>query len=296
MARRKRTTTQDKADIRKRAKEQRRYERDVQFTLQKLNADKLVRIEGIPDADWQQAVDSEPIEEAKPLPDPPDFITQLIERREWRPVVDALSDVGRLVHLAGRMDGVDEEAIRVELLRVRRDAYESELTIQAGRVGCLGMQARLTSGPSLSALNEMSKDDATSIVNTYNYDLAVKVAQIRQETPTANRYTYRKRLEEYIEQRTANKTPVVTQYAASTARSLAQQDFYAFNSALMGTAHLEPLEAVCPVCQGWVNRGEVPLPVALNNPGPYHARCPHGWVTSSQRVAQAECPSLWMGQ
>jgi len=287
MPKRRRKTAQDRADERRRMRDLKRIERAIADRLSLALKDKIRRIEAISDATWNAAVDGESPEELKE--------TDIAERREWPPLVEQLSNVGRLVHLAARMDPIDEEQIRTELLRARRDAYESELEIQAGLVGCLGQRARLTSGPSLTTLNDMSQRDAVSIVNTYNYDLAVRIAAIQQEAPTANRHVYAYRLRSWFGERNKQKKPVIAMYTANTARTLAQQDFYQFNRALMGTAHLEPLDAVCPVCIGWVKRGEVPMQVALNNASPFHNLCPHLWVTNPVRVPKDECPNLWMG-
>ena len=68
----------------------------------------------------------------------------------WPAAVDDLSDVGKLVHLAYRQDSVDQEQQALRLLRVRREAYEQELTLQASRVGCPGKVGRLGAGPTLS--------------------------------------------------------------------------------------------------------------------------------------------------
>ncbi len=214
--------------------------------------------------------------------------------RNWQPVANDLSDVGKLSHLAMRFDAFDEEAYRVQLLRERRRYYEAELTNQAARVGCPGQAGRLTNGYILSELEEASRQDAASIAATYNYDLAVAIAHIRAETPTANRYVYAKRLQEWSAARATWKDPQIAQFTEGSARALAQQHFYQFNNNV-GMAVLEPKRAVCPVCQGWIDRGEVPLHVAMNNPPPYHPNCPHGWATTPGRVAQSECPMLWMG-
>lgn len=192
--------------------------------------------------------------------------------RQWQPVVEQFADVQKLVHLASRMDTYDAERIRAELLRDRRAYYEAELTDQAARVGCPGRVGRLGNPERLSILNELSQIDATGIVNTYNYDLAAAVAQIRSETPTANRHVYAKRLREWDAKRSQWKQPQIATYTETTARSMAQSDFYMFNPS-MGVATLQPTRAVCPVCQGWVNRGEVPLHVAQANPPPYHTNC-----------------------
>lgn len=214
--------------------------------------------------------------------------------RDWQGIVEGMSPVQKLVHLAMRRDSFDEEQIRGELTRVRRRAYEDELTIQARRSGCPGRRGRLTAGPSLTILNEMSITDAASIVNTYNYDLAIAILNIAAETPTANRHVYAHRLSAWEARRNQWKSAQITQNTEGTARSLAQKDFYTFND-VRGFAVLKPRDAVCPICIGWVRRGQVPLRVAQNNPPPYHPNCPHYWETRPNKVAKLECPNLWMG-
>jgi hypothetical protein len=88
----------------------------------------------------------------------------------------------------------------------------------------------------------------------------------------------------------------IAQYTDQTARAMAQQDFYRFNGGMLGMAKLEPRPAVCPVCQGWIARGLVPLRVALNAPPPYHVNCPHFWDIRPNKVTREECPLLWMGE
>ena len=215
--------------------------------------------------------------------------------RDWQSRVEDLANVGKLVHLAMRMTQEDVDRIKGELTKRRRLAYEDELTIQAGRVGCAGRRGSLTSGPSLPQLSDLSQRDAQSIVSTYNYDLSLAIEHIRQETPTANRHVYAHRLSKWETKRAAWKPGQIEQYTSGTARSLAQKDFYQFND-VQGYAVLQPTEAVCPVCQGWVKRGEVPLPEAQNNPPPYHVNCPHIWQTSPNKVPKQECLNLWMGQ
>ena len=215
--------------------------------------------------------------------------------RDWQQALSDKSDVERLVHLAKRMDAYDVDRIRGELLRERRRYYEAELTEQAMRAGCRGRVGRLANGAILSELNDISQRDASSIVNTYNADLVNAIAYIRAETPTANRYVYAKRLGEWEANRASWKNDQIAQYTENSARTKAQQDFYRNNN-VFGVAELFPKRAVCPVCQGWVERGEVPLNVALNNPSPYHVNCPHIWQIRYDRVPADQCQFLWMGQ
>lgn len=214
--------------------------------------------------------------------------------RNWQAVIDEFADVQKLVHLAMRQDAYDVDRLRGELLRERRRYYELELTAQAQRIGCPGQVGRLTNGAILSELNAVSERDATSIVNTYNYDLAVAIRYIRAETPTANRYVYAKRLRDWEQQRAGWKNKQIQQYTEGSARAKAQQDFYQYNTAF-GVAVLRPVRAVCPICQGWVDRGEVPLNVAQNHPPPYHVGCPHSWSVTYDRIPRDQCQYLWMG-
>jgi hypothetical protein len=189
----------------------------------------------------------------------------------------------------------DVDRIKGELTKRRRLAYEDELTIQAARAGCPGRRGRLTTGPSLSEFSRMSEQDAESIVNTYNYDLALAIEHIRQQTPTANRHVYATRLADWEQKRAAWKSGQISQYTEGTARSSAQRDFYQFND-IVGYANLQPKEAVCPVCLGWIARGDVDLREAQNHPPPYHVNCPHIWRTFPGQVPQGECLNLWMGE
>jgi len=214
--------------------------------------------------------------------------------RNWQAIVDDLPDLGKLVHLSMRQDPYDVERIKGELLRERRRYYEAELTAQAQRIGCRGQVGRLGNNTILSELNAISERDATSIVNTYNADLAGAIRYIRAEVPTANRYVYAKRLGEWEQQRAAWKNEQIQQYTEGSARAKAQQDFYQNNSAF-GVAVLRPPMAVCPICQGWIDRGEVPLNIAQNHPPPYHVGCPHGWQVNYEKITRDQCRYLWMG-
>jgi hypothetical protein len=112
--------------------------------------------------------------------------------------------------------------------------------------------------------------------------------------PRANRHTYAARLRKWDAKRGAWKNPQIEQYTVSSARSMAQRDFYRHNDA-EGVAMLYPRSGVCPVCVGWIARKEVPLAVATATVLPFHQNCPHYFVTYPNVVAKTECPNLWMG-
>lgn len=214
----------------------------------------------------------------------------------WQEIVDQMTDVQKLVHLAMRMTADDEDRLRSEILRERRKFYEAELTTQAKKVGCGRRTGRLPEGPILSELNEMSSSDAESIVNTYNRDIAGQIIQIYQNNPRSNRNMYASKLTDWDKKRSEWKNPQILQVNEMTARSKAQQNFYTYNSEVIGTAELTPTQAVCPVCIGWVARGTVPLRVAEKNPPPYHINCPHTWDTNPEKIDSSMCSELWMGE
>jgi len=214
--------------------------------------------------------------------------------KDWHALIDGTSNVQKLVHLAGRMDSYDQDSSRLEFLRVMRRAFENELTIQARGVGC-NRTGRLSSGPLLSQLNDTAAEKAAGIINTYNYDLGATVIRIRSEVPTANRHVYASRVRAWDNKRDKWKAPQIMQDLEQTARSLAQQQFYTHNGK-GGAAIMEPRTAVCPVCQGWINRKEVPLAIALANPPPYHPNCPHLWTVYPAKWPKEMCNPLWVGE
>jgi len=220
-----------------------------------------------------------------------------LKARDWESVVrsDSFSDPMRLVHLAMRLEEMDADRIRGELVKARRRAYEDEITIQARRIGCPNGRGNLRAGPSLSEMNEESKADGVSIVNTYNFDLAAAVANIQAEVPTASRNTYVKRLMAWEGKRNKWKSAQIAEFTEGTARARAQRDFVAFND-VQGVAVLMPQTAAEPICQGWINRGEVPIEEAVANPPPYHQNCPHFFNVIPNKVSPGECAELWVGE
>lgn len=216
-------------------------------------------------------------------------------RAKWQAVVDNMTKVQKMVHLAKRY-AIDEIAtIKAMLLRMYRRAYEAELTIQARHVGC-DKQGSLTNENILADLDTQARDASEDIANTYNYDLALAIGKISSENRYANRHYYAKHLRAWEQARNTWKIPQVQRHEANSARSTAMGVFYERNQPLLGIAELWPKRAVCPVCQGWINRGVVVLRIALHSPPPYHVGCPHLWHTRPNKIARELCKDLWVGQ
>jgi hypothetical protein len=255
------------------------------FFLDGLN--RLDAIEAIPDDEWQTAIRADPDQQIGPEG------KAAIRGSQWHTLVGGMTPVQKLVHLAVRMTDEDRDQLKTQLVRMMRRAYEQELTHQAARAGCSNRQGQLRNGPILSELDDICRGMAQGIVDTYNRDLAYAIRNIAADVPTANRTTYAARLREWESKRAAWKTPQIEQYTTNEGRSRAQAAFIERNR-IEGFAVLMPERAACPVCQGWINRGNVPLRVAINNPPPYHPNCPHLWRTYYGRAA--DCSLLWVGE
>ena len=214
---------------------------------------------------------------------------------DWATLIQQMTWTQQIMFAVSRYDSVDAERIRTDLLSMRRQSYNDELTIQAQHVGCPGQVGRLGNGTILSALNDDSQRDAQSISNTYNYFLGLEIIRAGQANPRGNRYYYAKAVRDWQPTYWQWKDPVIAVTTDKSARAMALEDFYRFNASGLGMAKLEPRSAVCPVCIGWIARGVVPLRVAVANPANFHIGCPHYWDTRPEKVAPAECVNLWMG-
>ena len=219
-------------------------------------------------------------------------------------IVNTMTPVQRLVYEAVNYDTVDVRRLEAELFDIRRRAFNDELEIQAAKVHCPNRRANLTNPDILNRLDLASTLDAESVANTYNYFIALQIIRIGEENPNASRGYYAERVAKWDTSYWLYKDAVVAMYADQSARAMAQQEFYARNRGplvvagmLGGAAKMEPRTAVCPICQGWINRGIVPLFTALNNPPPYHQNCPHGWdLRPGIIIAASTCALLWMGE
>ena len=211
---------------------------------------------------------------------------------EVRILIDSLSPVQKLVHLAVRYDSQQQEAIRAELVQTRKQEYESTLTELAGAGGC-NQKGLLGEGAILKGLNKVSKEDAESITLTYNRDLAVAIIAIREENPSANRHYYANRLETWEVNRAEHKDLQIAANTRLTARQMAMADFTKYNDV---EATVEPLgnnPAAESICQELLDRGRVLMKEAAGFPA--HINCVH-FYGNIQIKPIDNCKELWLGK
>lgn len=215
----------------------------------------------------------------------------------WQALIqsEGFTNVMRLVHLAVRMDSVNEDAYRAELVRTRRKAYEAAITEMAEEAGC-DRAGLLGEGPILTELNEASQRDASSIVNTYNYELGLAIIAIKEEVPKANRNTYVSRLRKWEQSRARWKDAQIAANTTLSARQKAQRDFININRVEGTVELLGPDPAAEPVCQAALDMGRVPVEVANGIDMPAHLNCVHIWGSYKlDKLTGQECADLWLG-
>lgn len=202
-------------------------------------------------------------------------------------------NVRLLVHLAMRADMTDEQAIGAEVLKEKRTAYEDELTKQAQQLGC--NRRGIMDNKTLKDASDQSKQEATGIVNTYNYDLAMAINAIHDKYPSANRNTYAKYLVQWHNSRADWKNVQISLHNRMEWKSKALTDFTRFNN-IQGYAQLVPSShASCDICKGWIRRGRVPLQEATKAIAewPPHLNCIHSWDVKP--LGDMRCEDLWLG-
>jgi len=207
--------------------------------------------------------------------------------------VAQLSNVGKLVHLAYRRDSVYESQLAALLFKQARQNYEAELTRQAAAVGCT-RKGLLSEGQNLSLLKQYANESASSIVRTYNFDLAKAIQAIRAENPRANRNYYVKQLAGWETRRASWKDKQISLMTVSTSVQAAKEAFVQ-NNVLEGYATMEPRSAVEEECKSIIARGKLPLEFIAVTPCPIHINCPHTYETHYKKIPKIQCADLWLG-
>lgn len=202
-------------------------------------------------------------------------------------------NVRLLVHLAMRMDMVDEQQITAEVFREKRESYEEELTAQARNVGC--NRQGVMDEKTMKQAHDQSAEEGAGIVNTYNYDLAYAINNIHDQFPTANRVTYAKYLGQWDQKRASWKNVQISLHNRMEWKAKAAYDFTRNNN-VEGYAILVPdNKASCAICRGWIKRGKVPLAEAqrVMQGWPPHINCIHSW--NVKPLGDLRCEELWVG-
>lgn len=141
-----------------------------------------------------------------------------------------------------------------------------------------------------------AQQDANRITETYNRELFNRLQAIIDGDPEIRQSDLVERINQWNTQRSGWKDPQVALWADRDEVYHAQQDFYQRNrhNFEAASAHVEPLVAVCSICQGLINMGEVDMAVARANPCPVHVNCVHKWVLAFSLKPGARLEADWL--
>lgn len=209
---------------------------------------------------------------------------------DWEDSLGGFSPVMVLVHDTMRLYEEDQNFIYDEILKSRIVEYEDAISDYIAQMGC-GGKAHVTSQKEIEYIKDQSREDAQSILNTHNRDLAKTIRGIKDDVPTANRSTYTSRFRIWNMGRQIWKATQIALHTTLTTRDYALKTFSDHNN-LEPNVKLFPRTAKEPICQGWINRGLVNYEVAERNPSPYHLNCVHYW---KPMFRIGKCEGLWIG-
>lgn len=223
---------------------------------------------------------------------------------DWRPLVDAMTDVQRLVHLGGRMDQADRDEFQKRRFDQARETWKQAMQQEVNRWGCAGTKALPPSGgQELSDIKDRTDFAADSVTGTYNLNLAKEIIRIGQDTPTANRHVYAYRLfytpGGWDARYWAAKEVEVAQNESMVHINAAIEAFYNRNGDLLQPeANVVPFTAAEEVCQGIVdgNPYRSVQVVYQKFDLPVHPNCPHtAQAVADKRLSPSVCRELWVG-
>ena len=223
----------------------------------------------------------------------------LVESRNWQAVVAGMTKVQKLVHLAYRRTDEDVAICRNEIFAILRDSYSMTIRAEIIGLGCADPgNVTPRSGPELKDMADRAKESAESIVNTFNYDLAMEILRIAEDTPTANRNTYASRLYEWESARNIEKRMQIDSTETGWAINLAKEAFYTYNGEIPAQAEVVPKDTKCPICAEYVagnpygSMDELYRKCEL----PAHPHCPHhGQAITGAPLTRDQCRQLWRG-
>jgi len=204
---------------------------------------------------------------------PLETIRQVITAKT-QAIIDGLSDVGRLTHLAHRVTEDDVTERADILFRHNKRVAEESLLREMQSLGYSVTHIQITDPVVLREIRERADWSALKIGQTYNYDLAKAVRGIIEDTPTANRWVIAHRLGIWESARNDWKEDQIGTTETYWSRHHAIMEFYRLNNIEVRAWFGHSL--ICEQCQE----------IAAGNPytleqaeaiGLHHVNCRDRW-------------------
>lgn len=200
--------------------------------------------------------------------------------------------LSKTVALLYRMTDEDTEKLYNELLEARKRSWVSALQTVVQEHGCR-QSANAPRLGDLEYLKSISRQDAKSITNTYNFDVEVQIERIFEQTRTANRFVFFKRLEEWNAKRNGWKLAQISLNTDVTTTAYARQQFYANNGLRGGRWIFTGPSPTCEKCVRLFAAGVVDQAFVDKHPNPQHILCPHQWTPVKSK--KLDCTEVWLG-
>lgn len=230
-------------------------------------------------------------------------ITQPIAIRrteqEWQEVLGDFDSFQYQVFEAAQRTDDDTEILAARLFDIAIWIYAQTLITQAAIFGVYVSQVSLTNPELLALIEQQIWESASSIVNTYNYDLAHAIQNLAEIYIDLDAWVYAQQLfgpNGWWDERRKWKDSQIG--VTETWRQINQAigGFYQRNPALpIAYAEVVPYAAVCPDCDALVMGNPYPPEriVGLANMLPLHINCPHYVRVVPSGRAQGP---LWLGE
>jgi hypothetical protein len=188
---------------------------------------------------------------------------------------------------------LDEQSLVTSILAQRSETWRSTLTSEARAAGS-SKSGVGPNGKDASHLSQLSREDAASIVNTYNRELNNLIDRLYDANPIGDRAYYIAEISAWAAQRAEYKDRQIANMNRSTARTYAQERFNDENKSGEALYLFDGPPAREPVCEGLFRAGLVDRTFIERNPTPVHINCPHTWEVQTTRVG-VPIADIWVG-
>lgn len=206
------------------------------------------------------------------------------------PAPDALI---RRLSLAFEFAVTDEDALTESIYQQRATAWRAALTEEARSSGS-GKQGVGPNGDNRDYLRQMSRQDAQSVRQTFNRDLASQINQLYDAQPDGRRDYYVQALTRWANERAQWKDRQIATMNRGSARTYAQQQFNMRNNVGHALYLYGGPSPRGPRCADHFAAGVVNQQYVDANPQPEHVNCPHYWQKQQSRVG-VPLDKLWVG-
>jgi len=203
-----------------------------------------------------------------------------------------MSKLTQVISLLYSMQADDTAQLEARLLEQRKRVWTQALRDEARAHGCNGTP-RAPGGGYLVDLTKLAIQDAESISTTWNRDVEKQVERIRAETPTANRFVYAHRMEQWAKERDAYKAPLIALVTETTTREMARDAFRKHNYDGNEKYVFSGPAPTCQKCVRLFAAGIVSKAFIDKHAAPVHITCPHYWKAVSP--PKLKCGEMWLG-